>query len=138
MRLKEQRLWDRLSANLKHRTLWLRRIENRVGEGDPDVNALCNGIFTAIELKSVESWPVRDATPVLGRKGLSVAQRNWHMKCKQHRGRSIIVVGVGGEIILAVDGSWHDQINHMTRPEMLREAFAVGYGEIAFSLGVRP
>lgn len=138
MRLKEQRLWDRLKPNLAHPTLWLRRVENRVGEGDPDVTALCNGIVTGVELKAVNGWPQRDTTRVLGLEGLSAAQRNWHLKCRQHGGRSIIVVGVGPDIVLAIDGAMHDSVNDMNKMELLRFSIAFGYGEISFYLGVRP
>ena len=123
MRLPEQRLWDRMRARLKGRGVRLERIENVVGTGRPDIDALSAGIFTPVELKAIEGWPVRDTTAVLGRKGLSIDQRNWHMDWARYGGRSLVVVGVGQEVFAFI-GTFHDQINSMTRAQM--STFASG------------
>ena len=60
----------------------LERIENVVGVGTPDVLACCH-ITAFVELKAVDAPPVRETTRVLGDKGLSRDQRNWHVDWHQ-------------------------------------------------------
>lgn len=136
MRLPEQRLWDRMRTRLKGRGIRLERIENVVGTGRPDIDALSNGTFTPIELKAVEGWPARDATPVLGRKGLSIDQRNWHMDWARYGGRSLVIVGVGTSVF-AFLGTFHDKINHMTRAQMILGASARCWDDIELLLRER-
>lgn len=121
MRLPEQRLWDSMRNRLKGRGIRLERIENAVGSGRPDIDALYKGNFTTIELKAVEAWPARPLTPVLGRKGLNPDQQNWHMDWASYGGRSLIIVGVGTgneREVFAFLGTFHDQINTMTQAAM--------------------
>lgn len=126
MRKTEQRLWDRMRRKARDRAELaprLERIENMVGVGIPDVLAIKNGIVTWCELKSLERFPVRATTQVLGARGLSVAQRNWHYAWYLHGGRSLIVVGVGAQHVYAVPGFLADSVNFMSRKEL--EDFSV-------------
>jgi len=52
-------------------------------------------VVTPIELKAVETLPVRAATRVLGEDGLDVEQRNWHLDWQRHGGQSLVVLGTG-------------------------------------------
>ncbi len=105
----EQLLWDRLRV-ARPTDLLLERIENAVGEGRPDVDALWRGIFTPIELKAKTTLPSRDATRVFGDDGLSVEQRNWHLRWRLHGGNSLIIAQAG-TLLLAWDGKLADQFN---------------------------
>ena len=78
----EQRLWDRLRKAAAGR-VYTERIENLVGVGRPDVDTLVKGSFIPIELKYVAQWPARTTSKVLGKDGLSQAQKNWHLNWKR-------------------------------------------------------
>lgn len=99
MRKPEQRLWDRLRQSAPPKFL-LERIENVVGTGRPDVDLLVEGRVWNVELKVVEAWPARRTTPVLGRNGLSLAQRNWHLKRLKHGGNVCTLIKVGTVYLL--------------------------------------
>jgi hypothetical protein len=116
---------------LRNNGILLQRIENVVGTGRPDVDALAAGVFTPIELKAVDGWPKRKTTPVLGQsKGLSRAQRNWHIEWQLHGGRSLIVVSVGTEPF-ALLGRHADLLNHYTEPNIRHYASARDWSGIA-------
>ena len=120
----EQRLWDRLRRAAAGR-VYTERIENLVGVGRPDVDTLVSGSFVPIELKHVAAFPARATSQVLGSRGLSVAQRNWHLQWRQWGGRSLIVVGVGDEVF-AFCGMAADNINHYTPTQFRAAALATG------------
>lgn len=139
MRKTEQRLWDRMrkhAAAAADRRVRLERVENLVGVGMPDVLAIYRGQVTWCELKSVDAFPARDTTRVLGPKGASVAQRNWHHDWYLHGGRSIIVVGVGTSFLVAIPGFLADAVNEMSRQELRDNCIAQGYdGLMAYLKG---
>lgn len=118
MRKTEQKLWDRLRAKAVAPRVHLERIENLVGVGTPDVIALSNGQATWVELKAVEAFPAKAATRVLGAKGLSVSQRNWHYVWHANGGNSIILIGVGPTTIYAIPGFLADAVNDMSRNDL--------------------
>jgi hypothetical protein len=142
MRLKEQRLWDRTRDNLSALPaprIRLERYENVVAEGCPDVLALCDGLVTWVELKAVHKAPARNTTRLMPvGEGLSVEQRNWHLDWHQNRGRSLVLIGVGSSIIIALPGKLADSINSMTFAEAASQAVALTWGELAIQLGRRP
>jgi hypothetical protein len=106
----------------------LERVENLVSTGRPDVDVMCAGLFTAVELKSIPRWPARKSTPALGAKGPTQVQRNWHMMWNRNGGRSLVVVGVDAtKEVLALHGRDIDQINAMTRDELQQAALAAGW-----------
>lgn len=122
MRLKEQRLWDRMKRNVGGSELWLNRIENRVGVGDPDVEAIAaGGLYSKVELKAVHKAPPRATTALLGDEGLSTAQKNFLYRWNKLGGRSFILIGVGtgktAEQYL-VHGKHCDIVNNLTLDEI--------------------
>jgi hypothetical protein len=130
-RLKEQRLWDRFSANMKRPGIKLFRVENLVGDGFPDVLVITRqgpttrGVVAMIELKAVEAAPVRPTTPLLGDKvGASREQRNWHLEWTHLGGTSYFLVGVGSKTNLLVPGHFHDEINRFPLQTMQLAACA--------------
>lgn len=113
MRKNEQKFWDRTRRNICP-ILHAERIENLVDVGTPDLLVLApNNVVTPVELKAVLTFPVRAATPVLGRDGLNKDQKNWHLSWKQNGGRSAILVGVGSHEQFLFSGAWHDELNEL-------------------------
>lgn len=139
MRKVEQRLWDRFRSNLGEKML-LNRIENAIGAGDPDVEALCNGVFSKIELKARETPPMRAETPLLGRDGLNPQQRNFLRRWTQYGGRGFILIGIGrGSTVrqFLLHGQLCDRVNEMTLVEIEGHAIARSWAEIGRRLGVQ-
>lgn len=135
-RKKEQRLWDRVRRNLTARGVHLERIENLVGVGMPDVLALACGQTSLVELKAVEEVPARKSTALLGnQKGLNVDQRNWHKTWAKNRGKSFLLVGIGGTVQFLLTGNWADAINNMTVDDIAEVAVAKDWYSIAVMLG---
>lgn len=149
MRKPEQRLWDSMRAVLGKK-LALQRIENVAGTGMPDVVALGShgGTMTKrrkrarttfVELKAQEQPPIRGSTPMLGaKKGLSVAQRNWHLDWARRGGLSLVVIGVGygqKRRLYAVPGALGDKINSMTGAQIALHA--QGWAAIGELLGAK-
>lgn len=128
MRKPEQRLWDRLRKAAAGR-IHAERIENVVGVGRPDVDTLVAGSFVPVELKQVAAWPVRHSTRVLGDKGLSQQQKNWHLIWRLWGGTSLIVVGVGDEIY-AFSGQHADRVNEFSRAQFDLYAIAKSMAEV--------
>lgn len=123
-RLPEQRLWDRLRKAMTGK-VYTERIENLVGVGRPDVDTLIAGSFIPIELKQVKQWPARATSKVLGKKGLSQVQKNWHLQWKSWGGKSLIVVGVGLNVY-AFTGDFADDLNDFCKQEFDEYAVAIG------------
>lgn len=120
----EQRLWDRLRKHAAGK-LYTERIENLMSVGKPDVDTLVAGSFVPIELKQIDDWPVRGGTKVLGKNGLSQAQKNWHLNWRNWGGMSMIVVGVGDEVY-AFSGERADEINDYNTAQFKNAAVCVG------------
>ncbi len=96
-RLPEQRLWDRMRGQRLFKGILMKRIENMVDVGMPDVIANADGLVTMCELKQRDVPPERaDRSPLLGEKyGLSIEQRNWLMEWDRAGGRGLIIAGAG-------------------------------------------
>ena len=120
----EQRLWDRLRAAAAGR-LYTERIESVVGVGRPDLDTLVSGSFVPIELKQVARWPARASTRVLGDKGLSQVQKNWHLAWRRWGGTSMIVVGVVDEVF-AFNGATADHVNEYNTQQFRSAAMCIG------------
>lgn len=129
MRKPEQLLWDRMRRNLKGSGIWLERLENVVGTGRPDIDATYDGCVTVVELKQVESFPVRATTPVLGSKGLRLAQENWWLEANKHGRRGIIIVGVG-PWVYGFEGWRSEHINKLSQAEFRDSARLVSWQEV--------
>lgn len=134
MRKKEQRLWDRMRRALTGRVR-LERIENVVANGTADVLALCHGVVTPLELKSVDAFPAREATRVLGAEGLSRDQKNWHRDWHRWGGRSLIVVSVGSRDLFVLSGGIGDLINEMPAHDLAAFSLARDWDALAALLG---
>jgi hypothetical protein len=122
-----------MKRNLAHPELLLNRIENRVGVGDPDVEALARSVYSKVELKAVDKAPARPSTPLLGDEGLNISQRNFLCKWTVRGGRSFILIGIGkgaaAEQIL-IDGRHFDTVNGMTLAELRAEGLAFTWPSI--------
>jgi hypothetical protein len=127
VRRPEQRLWDKLRRATAGK-IHTERIENIVGVGRPDVDTLVSGSFVPIELKQISEWPVRAQTRVMGEKGLSQVQKNWHLNWRRWGGKSLIVVGVG-EDVFTFDGVLADQLNDYNSAEFKKAALIEGLQE---------
>lgn len=143
MRLKEQRLWDRMRNNAKTLSLGLplthgirlERIENMLAAGHPDVECLIRSVYRPVELKAVDAPPKRAATPVFGKSdGLSVEQRNWHMGWQRHGGRSYILAGVGSTQFLLA-GDLYDAFNGMCMDDIIALSYGSSWPDIFTQLG---
>ena len=131
MRFREQRLWDRMSEHVP-RTVRLERIENGIGDGLPDVLACYLGIVTWCELKALAEPPVRESTPLLGKKkGLAQGQLNWHFDWAKHGGRSCVIVGVGSREVFLIDGLLIEAINEMTHESFRTHSKARDWATVA-------
>jgi hypothetical protein len=133
MRKTEQRLWDRMRKHAQaHPKVRLERVENLVGVGIPDVLLISRGQVAWCELKAVPLLPARKGTRVLGAKGLSVAQRNWHYDWYAHGGMSIILIGIGAEQLFAIPGFLADAVNEMSMAELQKNSITSTWDDFFF------
>lgn len=133
MRKTEQRLWDRMRRALNGRVR-LERIENIVTSGMPDVLATCNHV-AFVELKAVETPPAREMTRVLGDKGLSIEQRNWHLDFARWGGCSYILIGIGTEHLFMINGRRADEVNGMNMSELKKHSLVSDWDDVCVVLG---
>lgn len=136
MRKEEQKLWDRISANItlaKYPHIRLERIEAIINPGIPDLHCTARGRTSWVELKARATFPAREFSPVLTEDaGLSVDQRNWHLDYRRAGGRvaTLISVGVSANVhaYFLMGGHNSDTVNSMSRALLEREAiiFAIG------------
>jgi hypothetical protein len=127
MRKPEQRLWDRLRKAAVGK-IYTERIENLVGVGRPDLDTLVAGSFVPIELKQIAAWPMRVGTRVMGERGLSQVQKNWHLTWRRWGGNSLVVIGVGQDVF-TFDGALADNLNEFNTTEFKKAALAEGISE---------
>lgn len=89
---REVRLWEWLQTGLKYEPrVHMRRVENRVGDGDPDVDGCFDGRYFELELKGCDR-------PKLGGKldfEVRQSQLIWHRKRWRVGGNCWIYVRVG-------------------------------------------
>jgi|1185.fasta_scaffold38548_3 hypothetical protein len=136
MKLPEQTLWKRLASNLAQhpacRGIRFERVETIINDGMPDVLACTLGVVTWLELKYVSAWPERERTKVLGDKGLSIAERNWHLSWRNAGGSVATLIGIGSYEYTLIDARWSDQINDFTRWDLFDRATIAGKRDIFF------
>ena len=96
MRHPEQRLWDWLNQRLGHRGM-LERVENEVKRDTPDLYIALPGQCGWAELKALEDWPRRAATPVR-LPGWTVGQRHWMQRLNAAGASGWLIVQIGGDI----------------------------------------
>jgi hypothetical protein len=133
MRKPEQRLWDRFSDNVTVPGMWLQRVENLCVVGMPDVLCLCDGRVTWIELK-VAARPVRESTQLLGAKGLTVEQMNWHLDWRKSGGQSYILVADDQREMWLIPGILSDLVNKMNLSALRCSSRASTWADIAKEL----
>jgi len=113
----ESNLWVKMRSSIGPSVrMW--RVENVVGTGMPDVLVIGDSVVTPVELKAVQNYPARiSKTPLLGGRGLSPAQKNWHKEWQANGGRSAVIIGVQRDVYL-IRGEHADEINQMTAPQI--------------------
>lgn len=116
MRKQEQRLWDRMRHCLKDK-VYLERMENVVKPGRPDIDALWEGVCIPIELKSLQQYPQRATTAVLGGKGLNQNQLNWWLQWRRWGGRGLILIGIANDLLI-VPAAYSDEVNTFTQSQL--------------------
>lgn len=137
MRQKEQRLWDTFRRHLKESRppVWAQRMENVAGSGMADVVIHTSvGNVRWVELKA-PTLPKRPTTPVLGDEGLSIAQRNWHLKAWSMNVRTYVLVRLG-DVPYLVPGVFAADINNWPRGQYDQPGHAIirGWDEIIEAL----
>jgi hypothetical protein len=88
---RERRFWQRLRKHLSPK-VFVRRIENGVSAGDPDVFLMKGGKVIWIELKWAEQ-PARPSSKLLGKDDVRIDQINWHLEYASKGGTSFILIG---------------------------------------------
>jgi len=117
MRKTEQRLWDRMRKHVTSYGVLLKRIENIVEAGTPDVHGGANNVNRWAELKAVdiEDIPKRPGTRLLsGTKRLNLDQENWHIEQRNHKCVTYVIIGIGSHEALVHDNSRVEFINDYT------------------------
>lgn len=90
---RETRLWDWLRTGLKtYKGLHMRRVENRVSEGDPDVDGCCNGKYFELELKGCNRPRSRETLLDIE---VRQAQVIWHRRRWKAGGNVWLYIRVG-------------------------------------------
>lgn len=90
---REVRLWEFLRDGLRGLPgLHMRRVENLVSSGDPDVDGCYNGRYFEIELKGLDR-PKRQGTPL--DLGIRKSQVVWHRRRTRCGGNNWLYVRVG-------------------------------------------
>lgn len=129
MRLKEQRLWDRMRAH-RPEDVRLERVENMAGDGFPDVLAKPRGAEPIVcELKAALLLPIRGSTRVFGDEGLRVDQRNWLLDWDKYNGRAVILASAcegAAAMHWAIPGRLADEFNAMTVAELRLASVTLG------------
>lgn len=92
-----KKVWKPLRRALK-RTLLLKRLENKLGSGLPDVFYCSKGVSGFLELKHLKGWPVREETTTA--LGISAAQKLWLWELHDAGGKGFVFVRIGEEWLL--------------------------------------
>jgi hypothetical protein len=88
--MSEKALWSCMKKALDEKGAFYQRITDALAIGIPDVVMVYAGLCCFVELKQINAFPTREATPV--RIGYKQAQRAWAKKC----------IGAGGTVFLLV------------------------------------
>jgi len=130
MRKPEQRLWDSMRRNNKKQlhTINLERVENVVTVGMPDIYVKYYSSECWVELKTCK-LPKRETTRVLGDKGLSQDQINWHQKHNVYGLRSYILIKADKKLFL-LPNKYAERINDMTQIQLFLASQAMSWEQI--------
>ena len=119
---RETRLWEWMRDGLKHTpNLHMRRVENLVSEGDPDVDGCWNGSYFEVELKGCDR-PAREGKLDFD---LRQSQALWHRKRWRCGGNLwlYIRVGVGPATRrYLIPGKWTYDLRQRQEKEGIAEA----------------
>jgi hypothetical protein len=113
----EQTLWHWVRERFGKYGL-LRRVENRVGVGMPDLYYCIECADGWIEFEEIEAWPVKPSTTV-SVPCLSLEQKDWLHQLAYHGGRGLVWLRVrsSGEHLLFAGAHAH-QIGTRTQKQM--------------------
>lgn len=135
MRLTEQKLWDTLKRHAPRR-LRLQRVENRVGEGMPDVYVGWSGKW--VELKSPAKLPVSATVPILpyGKAALRPSQIAWHYNAAMNPAapHSYVLIRLPTNALYLVPGLFATRLNEMTLEQLTLYAVATTWDAIVKEL----
>lgn len=98
MRLPEQRLYDWVQRRIGH-AAFVERVENRVKRDTPDLYVNWPGHCGWVELKVLDDFPVRTATPVRIPHWTN-GQRYWALRHAVHGGKTWLLLQVGDELFV--------------------------------------
>lgn len=118
---KERDFWNRVRGALS-RKVFVRRIENGVSGGDPDVFMMKQGRIVWLELKYCEV-PVKRTSKLLGKGNVRLDQINWHLEYAWKGGTSFVLIGTPFEDYL-MPGGLADKLNDMSLEEIEQNAVA--------------
>jgi hypothetical protein len=122
----EAALWTRLRrTDLCVRGKWL-RVENPACPGTPDVHYCVDGISGWLELKRLESWPVRAGTPVRI-EHYTKEQRLWIMDYALNGGRVHLLLQVASDFLLFDPSAAVDVVGYGTRERLVESACVHGH-----------
>lgn len=96
--MSEKNFWTLLRNNLP---LTMYRVENRVAQGMPDVHYIREGKSGWIELKYIDKWPKKRFVS-----GLRLNQAMWANKYISKEGKSWILIRVGRDFTVLVNGKF--------------------------------
>lgn len=134
MRKPEQRLWDAFRRAAPP-SLWLQRIENAMIEGMPDVLSVADdNHVTWVEMK-VADVPARQTTRLLGEKGLSQEQKNWHKKYAAYGCISYVLIRDSAKALYFIPGVLGDLINDASCDQLRVLSVASDWSGIIQKLG---
>lgn len=130
MRKPEQRLWDAMRTACPPDIL-LDRIENVAGVGTADlfVKAKTAARSCWIELKAA-NLPKRAVTRVLGERGLSTEQINWHSRRQTFAVPTYVLLRDDSMQLYLISGIKALSINAMTQPELAAASLASSWGAV--------
>jgi hypothetical protein len=125
----EHALWVTLRTKLKGRypTAHVKRIENAVEKGTPDVNYCIRGAEGWLELKEADLWPVKGG--VLRLDHYTNEQRIWHKLRNRAGGRVFVLLQVSApEVEWLLFGAQYaaDRLGYADRKELSENALVCG------------
>lgn len=95
----------------------LKRVENIIEGGTPDVHGGSNNVNRWAELKALEAEdiPKRPTTRLLsGAKRLNVEQENWHIDMRNVGNETYIIIGIGSHDAYVLTNKQVERINQYT------------------------
>lgn len=126
MRKPEQKLWDTF-RNHHGKRLKLKRVENIVEEGFPDVYAKKSAVW--IELKA-PNVPKKETTRLLGDEGLRTSQVNWLLDNVGCATRAFVLIRDSSGRLFLIDGKHAATMNELSAAELAELSLADNWEKI--------